>query len=196
MIDHKCKVCNVELNGVNWYSSNQKVRNYICKKCAINRKRLWREANPEKHRAQSIRANRKNGARPFGENRECSSFLGVHVAERVLSKVFNNIERMPYGNPGYDFVCNHGKLIDVKSACSRKDGTGWQFNINRNTTANYFLCLAFDNRENLTPLHAWLIPGNKLNHLIGARIRPNTIHKWDAYKFCITKISTCCNAMR
>ena len=108
---------------------------------------------------------------------------------------------MPYGNPGYDFICNHGKKIDVKSSCALKDtrwnsATSWAFHINHNTTADYFLCLAFDNREDLNPLHAWLLPGSKFNNFSKVQISLSTIHKWDAYALDISKISDCCDAMR
>ncbi len=55
----------------------------------------------------------------MSDNRECSSFLGCHIAEQVLSKTFKDVEIMPPSNPGYDFICNKGKKIDVKSSCLR-----------------------------------------------------------------------------
>ena len=81
--------------------------------------------------------------------------------------------------------------------CNREwNSISWAFNIGRNTTADYFLCLAFDNREDLNPLHAWLIPGSKINHLTGTSISPSTLHKWDAYALDTSKIGDCCDAMR
>ena len=109
---------------------------------------------------------------------------------------------MPMNNQGYDIICNHGKLIDIKSSCILfriVDGikySRWMFTINHNTTADYFLCLAFDNREALKPLHAWLIPGSKINHLKNTSVSPSTINKWDEYALDISKISDCCDAMR
>lgn len=206
-----CKDCGTELNDENWSPSYRKNRNYICKGCnserarlwrktnqdigcESERKRLWRKANPDKQRAIFTRANRKRGKRPYNENKECGMYLGVHVAERVLSYVFKNVKRMPIGNPGYDFICNQGKKIDVKSSCLQKDSR-WSFQIKRNTTADYFLCISFNNREELTPLHAWLIPGNKLSHLKNASISPSTVSRWDAYKLDISKIITCCDTI-
>ena len=135
----------------------------------------------------------------MSENKECSSFLGVFVAERVLSHVFRDVEVMPYGNKGFDFICNNGKKIDVKSACIRRSSSGtlrWAFSIKRNKIADYFLCLAFDSREDLNPLHAWLLPGEKLNRFIGTSIHPSTINKWDDYKLDINKVVSCCNSMK
>jgi DNA-binding transcriptional ArsR family regulator len=112
-----------------------------------------------------------------------------------LSKVFNDVERMPMHNPGYDVVCNRGKKVDIKSSCKRNDGV-WAFHIARNEIADYFLCLAFDNREDLNPLHAWLIPGSVVNHLTAASVSLATIHKWDEYRIDTSKIVEGCDSMR
>ena len=205
-----CIVCGVELNNVNWYRSQQKKRYYICKECTKKRCRSWRKANPEiasrtksiwrknnpeKQRAQYTRDHRKQGHRPFNENKNCTMFLGVHVAEGILSKVFKNVERMPIHNHGYDFICNHGKKIDVKSSCLWNSNR-WGFEIKHNTVADYFLCLAFDDREDLTPMYMWLIPSDVVKHLKSATISPSTIHKWDAYKLDISKVAICCNEIK
>ena len=194
-----CKIdgCGVELVvGENWYPSDRKNGNYICKDCRAEITRSWREKNPEKTRAQRTRANRKMGKLPMDESKDSSSYLGVYVAEGVLRHYFkNDVQVMSYGNPGYDFICNRDKLIDVKSSCLRKDGR-WTFNINLNTTADYFLCVAYDNRNDLNIMHVWMIPGNKVNHLKGLTISPSTVHKWDKYIYDIEGFSTCCNAMK
>lgn len=207
----KCRVCGAELTEENWYPSHRKKNSLLCKGCDHERVRLWKEANPEKVKATAsawkeknpgrrkaiwTRHSRKQGHQPFNENKRCGLYFGVHIAERVLSHVFKNIERMPMNNPGYDMICNTDKKIDIKSSCTRKRDGNWSFGINHNTIADYFLCLAFDNREDLNPLHIWLIPGSKINHLTIATINPSTIHKWDEYRLNISKISDCCDAMR
>jgi len=93
------------------------------------------------------------------KNKKCSMFLGCHVAERVLSYVFKDVERMPFNNPGFDFICNKGKKIDVKSACLYNNNH-YTFVISHNNIADYFLCIGFDNRKNLIPQHIWLINSN------------------------------------
>jgi len=198
------------MNGENWYPSYRKINSRICKECEREQKRVWlkanpekskeyqarwRKVNPEKAKESSIRGSRKTGCLPMGKNRECSSFFGIHIAERVLSRVFKNVKRMPVNNPGYDVICSRDKKIDIKSSCLHKNGC-WCFNITCNTTADFFLCLAFDNREDLNPLHAWLIPGGKVNHRAGVTISPTTLHKWDAYRLDTTKISACCDTLR
>ena len=190
-----CRDCGAELNDENWCSSWQKKPDYICKRCHAMQLRQWRKANPEKAKANWTRYHRKEGQRPMNENKKCAAFLGVHVAERVLGYVFKHVEKMPYGNAGFDFICGGGYKIDVKSSCLQKSGR-WLFTTNHNTIADYFLCLAFDNREDLNPLHAWLIRGKKINHLVGASISPSTIKKWDEYMLDTTKVVTCCNTLK
>ncbi len=103
----------------------------------------------------------KLGLRSMKTNKKCSMFLGCHVAERVLSHVFKEVNMMPYRNPGYDFICNKNKKIDVKSSCLQKNNT-YTFIIDNNKIADYFLCIGFDNRKDLNPQHIWLIKGDEL----------------------------------
>ena len=192
-----CRQCGVKLNDENWYPSQQKRYQRICKECQSRQAHLWRAANRDRDRAAATMRNRQQGHLPLNENKECSAYLGVHIAERVLSYVFKNVKRMPYRRPGYDFICNHGKKIDVKSACLRRTQyPRWGFKIKRNTIADFFLCLAFDNREDLTPLHVWLLPGNKFAHLSAASIAPSTIHKWDEYALDTSKVNECCELLK
>ena len=196
MIDKpRCRACGVELDDENWCACRQRNYVYICKECHTTKTNSWRKTNPEKAKAISTRGNRKQGKLPMDKNRKCALFLGVHIAERVLSMMFKDVERMPNGNPGYDIICNRNKKIDIKSSCKRK-GNWWDFHINRNTTADYFLCLAFDNREDLNPIHVWLLPGEMFNHLSGAGICPSTLHRWNEYELDISKVVSCCNTIR
>ena len=128
-------------------------------------------------------------------NRSCPQFLGVHVAERVLSKIFNNVERMPLHNPGYDFVCNRGKKIDVKSATMHKNY--WSFHIYRNKIADYFLCIAFDNRADLNPIHIWLLPSDVISDKVCVKISLSTISKWTEYEQFnkLYEVVACCNTI-
>jgi len=193
---NNCIKCGVELTDDNWPPYRQKNWQYICKECAIEQYRLWVKNNPEKVKAQNTRANRKRGNIPMSENKECSSHLGVYYVERVLSNIYPDAIRMPYGNPGYDIICNRGKKIDVKSGCILKNQNGWMFNIKYNTIADYFACIAFDNRIELNPLYMWMLPGEKFNHLSGATISPNTLNKWVDYKLNINKVAECCDTIR
>ena len=133
------------------------------------------------------------------ENKFCASYLGVAIAERLCRHLFKDIEVMPYGNPKFDFICNKGKKIDVKSSCTRlrdKKHQYWKFNINCNVIADFFIFIAFDNVEDLNPLYLWMIPGHKINDKASKSIRLTTIHKWDEWKMDIKDAQTCCAEMK
>lgn len=134
----------------------------------------------------------RHGMRAMADNKQCAQYLGVAVAEKILSEIYNNVTKMPYGHRGYDFICNKGKKIDVKSACVNKKGR-WEFTIKRNTIAEFFLCLAFDNRTNLTPIHIWLIPGIDVNDKSGISIKPMVTDKWEKYELDISKVVNYCD---
>lgn len=136
---------------------------------------------------------------PMSENKKCTAFLGVYVAETALAGVFSNVVRNAYGKPGYDFICGNGFKIDVKSSCKILRGAnkgGWTFTIKRNKIANYFACLAFDDRISLTPMHFWLIPGDAVNSRLGILIYPSTLHKWNKYEKPLDKILCSCDSIR
>jgi hypothetical protein len=60
------------------------------------------------------------------------------------------------------------------------------------------LCLAFDDRETLQPLHVWLIPGFEVNHLTAFAI-PNSswgILKWSIYEKPLDRVLQGCEMVR
>lgn len=127
-------------------------------------------------------------------NKLCSQYLGIHIAERILSYIYPNVERMSHNNRGYDFICGKGYKVDVKSVCHIKDINGrWVFPIRKNKIPNFFLCLAFDNREDLNPKHIWLIPGHIINDKTGAGISESTLKRWKQYEQPIDDVMSCCN---
>ena len=153
---------------------------------------------------------RKGKCKPMSENKDCSYYLGIHIAERILSKVFNNVRRMKSNNIGYDFICNKGYKIDVKSAClirrQYRNFHRWYFNINKNKIANYFLLIAFDNREDLNPKHIWLIKGiniinrTQLNKKTSISINntTNSLKKFSKFEINdkLRKLKKCCIYIR
>jgi hypothetical protein len=199
-MNNMCRVCDIVLTEDNWYKSLSKINCRICKKCDKIKGKKWKDANRERYNTNERNRRYENGGKSMVENKKCASYLGCHVAERVLSKVFKGIEVMPRSNPGYDFICNKGKKIDVKSGCIKQTNAantmGWQFHIERNQIADYFLCLAFDNRDDLNPLHTWLLPAEKFNHLTSATISTNTVNKWGEYRMDINKVVECCDTLR
>lgn len=135
----------------------------------------------------------------MSENRSCALYLGVHIAERVLSHVFENVKRMPSRNPGYDFICGRGYKIDVKSSCRRSFKGGriyWGFQTKKNQVADYFLCLAFDNRDNLNPEHLWLIPAKDVIERAAISIYEDALYDWSPHEISNKRVQTCCNMMK
>lgn len=188
----RCKHCD-KATSVEWKKSNPE------KAKAINSK--WRNANPERARQLDREHRYRHGAKPASENKACAVYLGCVVAETVLSKEFPGFKRMPYGNPNYDYECPKGFLIDIKSRCrshrkNRKDF--WRFSIRNNKVADYFLCIAFDNRKLLNPEHLWLIPGDVINDRSDLTISssPESLDKWSQYERPLKNMLECCNKLR
>lgn len=199
MIKHTCRKCKEPLTEQNSLLSDIKNNHYICRECKRIQNLAIRKKNPEVYKACNDRAHIREGRVPMDKNKDCSMYLGVHIAERVLSKVFKNVKRMSTTNQGYDFICNKGMKIDVKSSCilHRKNQLDhFTFNIKRNTIADYFLCLAFNNRNDLNPIHMWLLPGDKFNHIKCTTISETSINKWDEYRLPIDNVVSCCEVMR
>jgi hypothetical protein len=188
-----CKKCDYA-SGVEWKKANpEKVK-------AINS--AWRKTNPEKARKSCRDSTYRHGRKPATENKSCSTYLGVIIAETVLAHEFPGFKRMPNCNPNYDYDCPKGFLIDVKSSCRRKDrrkNEYWGFDIRKNKVADYFLFLAFGNRdEPLVPEHIWLIPGDVVNMKSSTRITNSSksIAKWSKYERPLDNVLKCCNKLR
>lgn len=179
---------------------------YFCKMCRAKQKAEYirRPEIRKRNAEQQLKRDHDLGHhKPMSENRECASFLGVHVAERVLSNIFKKVERMPNNNTGYDFVCSKGYKIDVKSGVRvylEDRNPIWKFAINKNTIADYFLCLAFDDREHLNPLHIWLIPGKDVStrSMLNISTTPKFTARWAKYEkpLDLAKVVACCNILK
>ena len=115
-------------------------------------------------------------------NKDSAQYFGLHVAENALSKIFNDVELMPYANPGYDFVCKHGLKIDVKASTQRGGYNGWSFYIGKNRITDYFLCVAFNDRIDLDPIHLWLLPAALVNERTQVSISRSSLDKWTQYE--------------
>lgn len=163
----------------------------------------YRSQNREKVLEQKREYRQQNHPGQFmSENKDCPLYLGVHVAERVLSKIFNDVERMPMHNPGFDFICQKGYKVDVKASTLRLRGDNskgyWGFHTLRNTVADYFLCLAFMDRESLEPVHLWLIPSDVVSDRVQITISQNRLDKWSEYELPdkLDDVKDCCIKMR
>jgi hypothetical protein len=157
-----------------------------------------RKQNAERQRAWAYRTGR---ATPMRESKECSDWLGIHIAEKVLSRYFEDIKRMPPNNPGYDFECKRGYKIDVKSSClhhQENKTPRWRFVLEENKIADQFFCIGFDNRDALNPCHLWLINGKDINEKQSISISdsPGSLQKWAKYEKPLDKVIECCNALK
>lgn len=146
------------------------------------------------------RMHKKELCKPMKESKECTSYFGIYVTENLLSYYFKDIKHMPYNNPGYDFICANGYKIDSKASClhTKKHGNCWQFATNHNTIADYFICIGYDNRENLTPLRAWLIPSRDIKDRCGFSVtnNPHCLARWSQYEKPISKLLCACEQMK
>ena len=171
-------------------------RHGLCKVCRAEYVRKNRDLVNKTRNEWRYKTGR---AMPMGENRECAAFLGIHVAEKALAATFENVTRMPTGNTGYDFICGKGFKIDVKSSCRNvQEGVAdsWKFHIHYNEIPDYFLCIAFDNRDSLNPEHLWLIPGDVVNKKASARVSVSTLSRWAKYEKPVDEVISCCNALK
>ena len=173
-----------------------------CKKCNKEENRKYhqehKEYNKKYYEEHKDELRVKAGHLSMYENKLCSSYLGIVIAERLCRHLFKDVEVMPHGNTGFDIICNKGKKIDVKSATITFNGKypRWQFAIRRNTITDYFILVAFDNVENLNPLYLWMIPGHILNKQSTAQIYPSTVHKWNEWERNIKDAQLCCAEMK
>ncbi len=193
----KCGKCGIEKPLSEFYTHRQWGHQSYCKAC----KKLYREQNIDKSRAYSREYGyRKGNKHPMETATDSASYLGVYIAERALSKFFDDIRRMPNGNPGYDFICRNGYKIDVKSSCRhhRNHSPIWEFGIRRNTKADYFLLVAFDDRESLNPEHVWLIPGHVINDHSGLGITDTLkgLSRFSEYEKPLDRLIEGCEAIR
>lgn len=149
---------------------------------------------------QLQRSHRLGIRKPLSENKECAQWLGIHISERVLSNIFEHVERMPINNIGFDFICKKGYKIDVKSACIRSDRNAWNFGLNNNSIADYFLLLAFDNRNDLNPKHIWLLKNNDSINRINITISNSdrVLNKWKRYEQTdkLEQLIACCDVLK
>lgn len=205
-IEKTCNRCGITKPLDSFYSkrSGKYGRGAKCKECekeirAKNRQEHRKERNKHQKEYYKKVYREKSGHKPMDQNKSCTQYLGIVVGERLCRHLFKDVEVMPMHNPGFDFICNRGKLIDVKTSSTRSRKNKkpyWVFEIKRNTTADYFICVAFDNRTDLNPLHMWMIPGKEINHLRGISIFLSTIHKWDKWKRDIDDAQLCCTEMK
>lgn len=200
MYEKTCIKCNL-LKPITEFRKPPEKKNHsnICNDCT----KLYHEEYRKQHpHAVTDWKHRTGRTIPHNENKNCPQYLGSHVAERLLALYFGDVKRMPITFPGYDFLCPNGYKIDVKASTlqhhKRKTSSTWSFHIGKNTIADYFMCLAFNNRDSLEPQHLWLIPGNIVNHLTAVEMYPTeySLNKWSKYEKDLTKVFECCKILK
>ncbi len=97
---------------------------------------------------------------PIKENRMDTRFLGIYIAENGINKIYDGSERMHINNKGYDIICPKGHKIDVKATVLNRYNI-FNFAINKNKIADYFVLVGFNNIIELEPLHIWVIKGDE-----------------------------------
>jgi len=82
-----------------------------------------------------------------------------------MIQTFEDPIKMPYGNPGFDWLCKNGAKIDNKGSCLCYIEVGsprWEFGIYYNNIADWFVLSAWDSRDSLNPLHVWIFNKNDI----------------------------------
>lgn len=125
--------------------------------------------------------NWKNNSEPMSESKNSSSFLGVFIGEGIFKEylltIFEHVEIMDYGNPGFDFTCknprqefidkypqfklarNHEYKIQLEAHCLYyRVGRSpcWGFQVEHNNIPDYYILIGFNTRECLDILHIWI----------------------------------------
>lgn len=199
-----CNGCNQDKPLSEFYTRKSGRRagevTHRCRECTKTECKTYRDKHPEYWRV-SGGYRRHPECRPMSDAPDCPSYLGIYVAEQVLSKFFDHMERTLPNTKGYDYICGKGYKIDVKSSCMLRPKNGnplWGFHLYYNSIADWFLCLAFDNRESLNPMHVWLLPGKKFSNKSGISITNTTrgLAKWAKYERPIDNVIACCEQMR
>lgn len=148
---------------------------YICRTCILEYARSYNAFHPHKYKYT-----------PKPENKSCSYYLGCVIAEKIVELIFKHVKH-PQVRCRYDFECTNGYKIDVKSACLDKRNK-WQFGINKNNVADYFMLIAFNSRQDLNPVHLWLIKGDeyireqRLNTYVRLDVTKANVSKFEKYE--------------
>jgi hypothetical protein len=202
-VPHKTAIC--KKHGETeyfWHSQPKKGGangSWECVECGRERTRAYYKKHPGRSTEYYHRIGK---SRAMSEAKDCSNYLGIVVAERVLVGFFDHIQRMPNNNPGYDYICGKGFKIDVKSSCLNTDAghrvQRWVFHTCKNEIADYFLCLAFDDRENLEPKHVWLVPSSDVHEQFKFSVMNNErgIAKWSQHERSLDRVIACCDKIK
>lgn len=147
----------------------------LCKSCYDN---AWRAENPELVKRYRDTSASNKGGRRYHENKECPSFLGVHIGETLAAKMLG-VEPTPYHDGGVDFILEDGSSVQVKAAMVKENRDAWEFSLN--SDADKYLLMAFVEKSLTGLWKAWLIPTNMLTSK-HTSVTMNTCNKWTKYE--------------
>jgi len=150
---------------------NRKMNNRTLENLGIsNRKEYTNSCSQRrgyKDRAESVKEWQWNKGihSPMSENEDCASYLGVYITERKIGRkllpiILGDIQaEMSANNHWFEFIVVGGYKVQFKARTLRykKGWTGWSFRIDYNSVADYFVLIAFSDRENLNIAHILLI---------------------------------------
>ena len=193
----KCSKCKITKDESEFYkkSTSKDGLDMQCKDC----KNEYNKNHRENHNKHAREYRYRRGAKSMGENKDCTSYLGCYINERILKHVMPNAILMDSNNPGYDLVCGKGYLVDAKASAlhySKYQTPRWDFCIKKNEIPDYFLLTAYSDRESLEIIHMWLIPAKEINDKVTVLISISSVHKWDQYKIDHTEALNCVNEMK
>ena len=173
-----------------------------CKNCSKEYKQNYHLKHPERRKLQykswyllhlgyhTERSHITGKNQSMKEATDSASHLGVYIAEQkvakpILTKLFDTVVEMPYGNPGYDFLCD-GLKVDVKSSSliyRKRQSPTWNFNA-INTQTDLYFCVGFNNRIDYNIIRIWLIPSASLNNIHTFTITNilESLNKWEKYE--------------
>lgn len=100
---------------------------------------------------------------PREVNDDCSLWFGEFISQNYVMKTFEDSIKIPSNNPGFDWICKKGQKIDHKGACLKYypwQSPHWSFHIRHNKISDYFILSAWDDKDNLNPLHVWMFHKN------------------------------------
>lgn len=99
---------------------------------------------------------------PLELNEDCSPWFG-QFTENLMIHIYPGAKKMPYGNPGFDYLWN-GVKIDNKGRCLEHSWKSqrWKFDIRWNNSAEKFSLSGWDNRKSLVPIVAFEFDRNDI----------------------------------
>lgn len=139
-------------------------------------------------------------------NKDLGQYFGIHVAEKYVSSLFEDVIRLPINYTGYDWICKKGYKIQHKASCLIYDDKGWQgfaYNILNNDIADYFILTGWNNRKDLVPIFILLIHSEEIvrnkpfwvRKMFYITNKPKYLLEFEKYNLIdkLEKLKNCCN---